>query len=117
MAILVSCMGLFGLVAFSAEQRSLETGIRKVLGASATGIVALLSKDLLKLVILSFLIAAPVAGWAMNKWVLDFPYRVSISWWMFALSGLICFLPAFATISLQAVKAAMVNPVKLLRSE
>ncbi|MES1216791.1 MAG: FtsX-like permease family protein, partial [Bacteroidota bacterium] len=117
MAILVSCLGLFGLAAFSAEQRSKEIGIRKVLGANVTGIVQLLSKDFLKLVIIAIVIATPVAGWAMSKWLQQFAYRINISWWMFALAGLVAIVIALITVSFQAIKAAMANPVKSLRTE
>jgi putative ABC transport system permease protein len=117
MAILVSCLGLFGLAAFSAEQRSKEIGIRKVLGANVTGIVQLLSKDFLKLVIIAIIIATPIAGWAMSKWLQQFAYRIDVSWWMFALAGIIAIIIALITVSLQAIKAAIANPVKSLRSE
>jgi putative ABC transport system permease protein len=117
MAIFISCLGLFGLTAFSAEQRSKEIGVRKVLGASVAGIVRLLSKDFLKLVIVAVAIALPVAGWAMNKWLQNFAYRIDISWWMFALGGAIAVAIAVVTISFQAIKAAMANPVKSLRAE
>ena len=117
MAILISALGLFGLASFSAEQRSKEIGIRKVLGASVSGIVQLLSKDFLKLVMISFVIATPVAYWAMNKWLQGFNYRVSITWWMFALAGIIALLIALFTVSFQAIKAAVRNPVKSLKTE
>jgi putative ABC transport system permease protein len=117
MAIFISCLGLFGLVAFSAEQRKKEIGVRKVLGASVPGIVQLLSKEFLKLVIISILIATPVAWWAMSKWLQSFTYRVDISWWMFALAGFIAVFIALLTVSLQAIKAAIANPVKSLRTE
>jgi putative ABC transport system permease protein len=117
MAILISSLGLFGLASFSAEQRSKEIGIRKVLGASVSGIVQLLSKDFLKLVIISFVIATPIASWAMNKWLAAFVYRVSVSWWMFALAGLIAILIALFTVSFQAIKAAAANPTKSLKTE
>jgi putative ABC transport system permease protein len=116
-AILISCLGLFGLTAFSAEQRSKEIGIRKVLGASVSGIVQLLSKDFLKLVIISFVIASPIAWWSMNKWLQAFVYKVSITWWMFALSGVAAVVIALVTISFQAFKAALANPVKSIKSE
>lgn len=116
-AILVSCLGLFGLAAFSAEQRKKEIGVRKVLGASVSGIVQLLSKDFIKLVIVSFIIATPVAWWAMSKWLEAFAYRINISWWMFALAGFIAALIALLTVSFQAIKAAIANPVKSLRTE
>ncbi|MBS1521446.1 MAG: ABC transporter permease [Bacteroidetes bacterium] len=117
MAILISCLGLFGLAAFSAEQRQKEIGIRKVLGASVTGVVALLSKEFIKLVSISFIIATPIAWWAMNKWLQAFAYKVTISWWMFAIAGIMSILIALATVSFQAIKAALVNPVKSLKSE
>lgn len=117
MAILISCLGLFGLAAFSAEQRSKEIGIRKVLGASVSGIVSLLSMDFLKLVILSFIIATPIAWYGMHKWLQVFAYRVPISWWMFALAGLAAVLIALFTVSFQAIKAALSNPIKSLKTE
>jgi putative ABC transport system permease protein len=117
MAILISCLGLFGLASFSAEQRSKEIGIRKVLGASISGIVTLLSKDFLKLVLISFVIATPLAWWAMNKWLEGFSYRVPVTWWMFALAGLIAILIAFFTVSFQAIKAAVANPTQSLKTE
>ena len=117
MAILISSLGLFGLASFSAEQRSKEIGIRKVLGASVSGIVQLLSKDFLKLVIVSFVIATPIAWWATNKWLQGFNYRVAISWWMFALAGIIAIGIALFTVSFQAVKAAVANPTKSLKTE
>ncbi len=117
MAILISSLGLFGLASFSAEQRSKEIGIRKVLGASVSGIVQLLSKDFLKLVLISFVIASPIAWWAMNKWLQGFNYRVSITWWMFALAGLIAICVAMFTVSFQAIKAAVANPTKSLKTE
>jgi putative ABC transport system permease protein len=116
-AICITCLGLFGLAAFSAEQRNKEIGIRKVLGASVTGIVELLSKDFLKLVLIAFLIAIPIAWWAMNKWLQVFAFRIQISWWMFAIAGFITVLIALLTVSSQAVKAALSNPVKSLRNE
>ena len=117
MAILISCLGLFGLAAFSAEQRKKEIGVRKVLGASVSGVVALLSKDFLKLVGISILIATPVAWWAMNKWLQGFAYRVNISWWVFVIAGVLALLIALITVSFQSIKAAIANPVKSLRSE
>jgi putative ABC transport system permease protein len=117
MAILISSLGLFGLASFSAEQRSKEIGIRKVLGASVSGIVQLLSKDFLKLVGISILIAIPIAWWAMNKWLQGFNYRVNISWWMFVFAGLIAICIALITVSFQAIKAAVTNPTKSLKTE
>ncbi|WP_183580825.1 ABC transporter permease [Mucilaginibacter sp. X5P1] len=117
MAILISCLGLFGLAAFSAEQRNKEIGIRKVLGASVSGIVQLLSKDFLQLVLISFVIATPIAWYAMNKWLQAFAYRISLSWWMFALAGVIAVFIALFTVSFQAIKAALNNPIKSLKTE
>ncbi|RYZ27219.1 MAG: FtsX-like permease family protein, partial [Chitinophagaceae bacterium] len=117
LAILIACLGLFGLAAFVAEQRTKEIGIRKVLGASVNGLVGLLSKDFVKLVVVAFVIAAPVAWYFMNKWLQDFEYRISINWVVFALAALIALFIAVATISFQAIKAAMANPVKNLRTE
>jgi predicted permease len=116
-AIAISCLGLFGLAAFTAEQRSKEIGIRKVLGASVAGITQLLTKDFLKLVIAAIVIASPVALWAMNSWLQGFAYRINVSWWMFALAGLIAVGIALITISWQAVRSAVANPVKSLRTE
>ncbi len=116
-AIVIACLGLFGLAAFVAEQRTKEIGIRKVLGASVGGITALLSKDFLKLVIVSIVIASPIAWWAMNKWLQDFEYRVSVDWVVFIVAGIIAMLIAIITISFQAIKAAISNPVKSLRTE
>ncbi|MDB5124335.1 MAG: hypothetical protein JWP94_2464 [Mucilaginibacter sp.] len=116
-AILISCLGLFGLAAFSAEQRNKEIGIRKVLGASVSGIVSLLSIDFLKLVIISFIIATPIAWYGMGKWLQAFAYRIPLSWWMFALAGTVAVIIALVTVSSQAIKAAIMNPVKSLKSE
>lgn len=117
MAVIVSCLGLFGLSAFAAEQRTKEIGIRKVLGAKIFQITTLLSRDFLKLVAIALLIASPVAWWAMNKWLQEFAYRVDISWWMFAAAGVISIIIAIVTVSFQAIKAAIANPVRSLRSE
>jgi putative ABC transport system permease protein len=116
-AIFISCMGLFGLATFTAQQRIKEIGIRKVLGASAAGIVAMLSKDFLSLVVVAIFIASPIAYYFMHLWLQDFAYRISISWWIFLLSGLAAILIALITISFQSIKAALTNPVKSLRSE
>ena len=116
-AIIISCLGLFGLATFTAEQRTKEIGIRKVLGASVYGLIALLSKDFLRLVIIAVVIASPLAWWAMHKWLQNFAYQTSITWHVFALTTSIAVLIAFITISFQAVKAAIVNPVKSLRTE
>lgn len=116
-AILLACFGLFGLVDFSVRQRRKEIGVRKVLGASITSVVGLLSRDFLKLVGIALLLATPVAYWAMNQWLADFAYRVDIQWWVFAVAGLAAGLVAFLTVGFQSVRAALVNPVKSLRSE
>jgi putative ABC transport system permease protein len=117
MAIAVGCMGLFGLAAFSAEQRTKEIGIRKVLGASVLQIMGLLSKSFVRLVLLSSVLAFPVAWWAMNNWLDDFPYRIAIRWWMFGIAALAAVVIALITVSFQSVKAATTNPVKSLRAE
>ena len=117
MAIFIGCMGLFGLAAFSAEQRTKEIGIRKVLGANVLDIIGLLSKNFLLLVVISSLIAFPVAWWAMNQWLEDFPYRINIGWWVFCVAIVAALLIAFITVSFQSVKAARTNPVKSLRTE
>lgn len=117
LAIFISCLGLFGLVTFTAEQKTKEIGIRKVLGASVTGIVRMLSKDFLKLVLIATVIAFPVAWWAMHKWLNDFEYRVDIGWWVFLVAGIAAILIALLTISFQSIKAAIANPVKSLRTE
>ena len=116
-AIIISCLGLFGLATFTAEQRTKEIGIRKVLGASVHGVVGLLSKDFLKLVLVAVVIASPVAWYAMNKWLQNFAYQTSITWQVFALTTLLAIMIAFVTISFQAIKAALANPVKSLRTE
>jgi len=117
LAIIVGCMGLFGLVAFSAEQRTKEMGIRKVLGAGIFSIVSLLSKTFLKLVLIASVLAFPVAWWAMNNWLEDFPYRVNMSWWVFGIATLAALVIALLTVSFQAIKTAVANPVKSLRTE
>jgi putative ABC transport system permease protein len=117
MAIAVGCMGLFGLAAFSAEQRKKEIGIRKVLGANVFNIVGLLSKNFLLLVVIAAVIAFPVAWWAMNNWLDDFPYRVEISWWIFGIAIIAALLIALITVSFQSIKAATANPVMSLRTE
>ena len=115
--ILVACLGLFGLATFIAEQRTKEIGVRKVLGASVSSIVTLLSKDFLKLVVISIVIASPIAWWAMHRWLQDFAYKIDIEWWVFALAGLLAVGIALLTVSFQSIKAALMNPVKSLRSE
>ncbi|SKB81044.1 ABC-type antimicrobial peptide transport system, permease component [Parapedobacter luteus] len=115
--VLVSCLGLFGLATLTAFQRTKEIGIRKVLGATVTGIVGLLSKDFVKLVFIAIAIASPIAWWAMNKWLEDFAYRIDIQWWMFAVAGLAAVAIALLTVSWQAIRAAVANPVESLRDE
>ncbi|HEY6975317.1 MAG TPA: FtsX-like permease family protein, partial [Chitinophagaceae bacterium] len=110
-------LGLFGLAAYMAENRIKEIGVRKVLGASVMGITTLLSKDFLTLVIISFVIASPIAWYAMHQWLLGYTYRVSIDWWVFAGAGIIAVLISLLTVSYQAIKAAIANPVAALRSE
>ncbi len=117
LSIIISCLGLFGLATFAAQRRIKEIGVRKVLGADEAGIVALLSKDFIKLVAVSLIIAFPVAWWAMNKWLDNFAYRINIAWWMFVAAGLGALLIAVVTVSFQAIKAAVANPVKSLRTE
>jgi putative ABC transport system permease protein len=117
LAIFISCLGLLGLASYSTMQRTREIGIRKVMGASVSNIINLLSKDFLKLVIISFFIAVPVAWYFMHQWLSDFAYRINISWWVFVLAGLLAVLIAVITISLQAFRAAVANPVKSLRTE
>ena len=117
MALIISCLGLFGLAAFSAEQRSKEVSIRKVLGASAAGLARLLSMEFVRLVGIAFLIAVPVTWWLAHKWLETFAFRVSLQWWTFALAGILALGLALATVSFHAVRAALANPVKTLRSE
>ncbi|HWH61927.1 MAG TPA: FtsX-like permease family protein, partial [Ginsengibacter sp.] len=115
--IFISCLGLLGLVIFTAEQRTKEFGIRKVLGASPVTLFSLLSKEFLLLVLIALLIASPLAWIGMNKWLQDYVYHIDISWWMFVIAGLVAVLIALITISFQAVKASRANPVKSLRTE
>ncbi|MBX9781788.1 MAG: ABC transporter permease [Chitinophagaceae bacterium] len=117
LTIFISCLGLFGLASFMAEARIKEIGVRKVLGASVSGITGLLSKDFLKLVLISIVIATPLAYWFMYQWLQDYPYRISIQWWVFLLAGCGAILIAFLTVSFQAIKAAVANPIKSLRTE
>lgn len=117
LAILISCLGLFGLAAYTAEQRSKEIGVRKVLGASVSGIVKLLSKDFLKLVSISILISIPIAWYGMHNWLQGFAYRIEINWWIFVIAGIVAILIAMVTVSFQAIKAALANPVNSLKAE
>jgi putative ABC transport system permease protein len=117
LTIFVACLGLFGLATFTAEQRTKEIGVRKVLGASVTSVVVLLSRDFLKPVLIAILLASPIAWYGMNAWLRDFAYKIDISWWIFALAGLLSVGIALLTVSFQSIKAALMNPVKSLRSE
>ena len=116
-AILIAGLGLFGLAAYMAEQRTREIGIRKVLGASVGSVLLLVSREFLLLVGLAFLIAVPVTWWAMDRWLREFAYRTPVSWWIFPLAGVGALAIAILTISFQATKAATANPIKSLRSE
>jgi hypothetical protein len=117
LAIFISCLGLLGLAIFTAEQRTREIGIRKVLGANVTGIISLLSKDFLGLVLIAIVIASPLAWYIMHGWLQDYAYKTPLSWWIFAAAALSAIVIAFVTVSFQAIKAAMANPVKSLRAE
>jgi ABC-type antimicrobial peptide transport system permease subunit len=117
LSVLISCLGLLGLVMYTINTRTKEIGIRKILGATVVSIVSLLSKDFVRLVLVAFIIAAPVAWWATDKWLESFAYRTAMNWWVFALCGLCMVLIALGTLSIQAVRAAIVNPVKSLRRD
>ena len=116
-AIFISCLGLLGLVMYTINTRTKEIGIRKILGASVTNILSILSTDFIKLVCIAFIIAAPLAWWAVYKWLQDYAYKTAISWWVFALCGSTMLLIALLTLSIQTIKAALSNPVKSLRTE
>ena len=115
LAIFISCLGLFGLAAYTAERRIKEIGIRKVLGASVAGLTSLLSKDFLKLVGIACLLAFPLAFWGADHWLQTYQYHINIQWWVFAVAGVLAMLIALATVSFQAIKAALMNPLKSLR--
>jgi len=117
LAIIISCLGLFGLATYTAERRIKEIGVRKVLGAGVTGITTLLSKDFLQLVVVACLVAFPFAWWIMHNWLQHYEYRIEISWWIFFAAGVSAILIALVTISFQSIKAAMANPIKSLRTE
>lgn len=117
LAVFIACLGLFGLAAFAAEQRTKEIGIRKVLGASVASVTGLLAKDFLTLVIVAIAIASPLAGWAMNRWLADFAFRIDIEGWMFGVAGLVAVAVAGLTVSFQSIRAALANPVQALRNE
>jgi ABC-type antimicrobial peptide transport system permease subunit len=117
LAVFISCLGLLGLVIYTTTQRTKEIGVRKVLGASVSQIVSLLSRDFISLVLLAFVIAAPLAWWAMNQWLQDFAYRTTFSWWIFAISGTLMLMVALLTLSIQTIRSAVANPVRSLRTE
>ena len=117
LAIFISCLGLFGLASFVAEQRTKEIGVRKVLGATVTNIWSLLSKDFVVLVLVSFCIASPIAYFFMSSWTQKYTYRTDISWWIFAVTGIGALIVTLLTVSFQAIKAAIMNPVKSLKTE
>lgn len=117
LTVLIACLGLLGLATFSAEQRTKEIGVRKVLGASVASVVTLLSKDFVKLVLFAIIIASPIAWWFTNQWLEDFAYRIELKWWMFALAGVLAVIIALLTVGFQSAKAALANPVKSLKSE
>jgi putative ABC transport system permease protein len=116
-AIILSCMGLFGMAFIIIRQRVKEIGVRKVLGASVSGIATLVTKEFIKPVIIALVIATPIAWWAMHKWLQDFTYRIDIQWWIFIVAGVVAVLIAILTVSFHAIKAAVANPVKSLRTE
>ena len=117
LSVLISCLGLVGLVMYTINTRTKEIGIRKILGATVTNIISILSKDFVQLVLIAFVIATPVAWWATHQWLEDFAYRTSVNWWVFALCGVAMLLIALVTLSVQTIKAAIANPVKSLRTE
>ena len=117
LAIFISCLGLFGLASFVAEQRTKEIGIRKVLGASIANLLTLLSKEFVILVFISFLIAAPTAYYFMHNWLQNFQYRATLSWWIFAVAGIGAMVITLLTVSIQSIQAALANPVRSLRTE
>jgi len=117
LTILISCLGLLGMVIYVTNARTKEIGVRKVLGAPVAHIVFILSRDFIKLVLLGFLISAPLAWWASYKWLADYTYRTQISWWIFLLSAVLILLFAFITLSIQTLRAALANPVKSLRTD
>jgi putative ABC transport system permease protein len=113
----IACLGLFGLASFTAEQRTKEIGIRKVLGAPVMAIVALLTTDFVKPILIAIVIAFPIAWWASHSWLQDYAYRIDIAWWIFALAAILLLVIAWLTVGFQAIKAAIANPVKSLRTE
>ena len=117
LTILISCLGLLGLVMFTAERRTKEIGIRKVLGATVVDIMTMISKEFVVLVVIALLLSIPLAWWAMRQWLNDFAYSIDLQWWMFALAGVLTLGIAFLTVSFQSIKAALANPVNSLRNE
>jgi putative ABC transport system permease protein len=117
LAIFIACLGLFGLITYAAKQRTKEIDIRKTLGASVLNIVSLLSKDFIKLILVAIIIAVPLSWFGMHKWLQNFAYRINISWWIFLGAGILAIMIALLTVSFQAIKAAVANPVEALRSE
>ncbi|NIR47059.1 FtsX-like permease family protein [candidate division KSB1 bacterium] len=117
LAIFIACLGLFGLASFTTQTRTKEIGVRKVLGATVPSLVLLLSKEFTRLVLMAFVIATPIAWWAMNRWLENFAYRIGIEWWIFALAGALALTIALLTVSSQAIKAALTNPADSLRYE
>jgi len=117
LSLVIACLGLYGLIAYTTSQKTKEIGVRKVLGASVERIAVMLSKDFLKLIAISFLIAVPAAGYIMNRWLLDFAYRTPLSWWMFGIAGGVVLFIALLTVGGKAIRAAVANPVKSLRNE
>ncbi|WP_353721644.1 FtsX-like permease family protein [Dyadobacter sp. 676] len=117
LAIFISCLGLLGLASYSTMQRTKEIGVRKVMGASVASIVGLLSRDFLKLVLIAFVVASPIAYFGMDRWLENFAYRTDIYWWVFVIAAVLSTVIAFATVSFQSIRAAVMNPVKSLRSE
>jgi len=114
---LISCLGLFGLATYTAQVKTKEIGIRKVLGASVTSLVRLLSREFILLIVTAFVIATPIAWYLMSKWLRDFAYRININWWIFLVTGIVAIIIALLTVGFQAIKAAIANPVKSLRTE
>ena len=117
LSLLIACLGLYGLIAYTISQRTKEIGVRKALGATAKGIAMMLSGRFLKLILLACIISVPVAWYAMNRWLENFAYRIDISWWMFTAAGILVLLIAAVTVSFESIKAALANPVKSLRTE
>ncbi len=116
-AILISCLGLFGLATYTAQIKTKEIGIRKVLGASVAGITRLLAREFLILILIAFVIATPIAWFSMSRWLQNYSYRITITWWIFLATGMLALLVTFITVGFQAIKAAIANPVKSLRTE